>query len=121
MSVKKAVIPIAGLGTRFLPVTKAVPKELLPIVDKPILLFIVEEAYRAGIEEIILIQGRGKEAIPNFFDTSFELEETLERTGRLHLLKDVVELRNKMKFVTVRQQKALGLGHAIHTAQVVVE
>jgi UTP--glucose-1-phosphate uridylyltransferase len=119
--IKKAVIPIAGLGTRFLPVTKTVPKELLPIVDKPILLFIVEEAYRAGIEEIVLIQGRGKEAIPNFFDTSFELEDVLEKSGRMHLLKDVVELRSKIKFVTVRQQKALGLGHAIFTAQVVVD
>jgi len=121
MKVKKAVIPIAGLGTRFLPVTKTVPKELLPIVDKPILLFIAEEAYRAGIEEIVLVQGRGKGAIPDFFDTSFELEEALERTGRMHLLKDVVEIRSNVKFVTVRQQKALGLGHAIFTAKVVIE
>jgi UTP--glucose-1-phosphate uridylyltransferase len=119
--IKKAVIPIAGLGTRFLPVTKTIPKELLPIVDKPILLFIAEEAYRAGIEEIILVQGRNKEAIPNFFDTSYELEEVLERSNRMHLLKDVLEIRSNIKFVTVRQQKALGLGHAISTAQVVVE
>lgn len=118
--VKKAVIPIAGLGTRFLPVTKTVPKELLPIVEKPILLFIVEEAYRAGIEEIILVQGRNKEAIPNFFDTSFELEEKLKQSGRMDLLKDVVELRTKMKFVVIHQQQALGLGHAVLTAKVVV-
>jgi UTP--glucose-1-phosphate uridylyltransferase len=118
--IKKAVIPAAGLGIRFLPVTKAVPKELLPIVDKPILLFIVEEAFKAGIEEIVLIQGRGKEAIVNFFDTSFELEETLEKSGRLHLLKDVEEIRSKVKIVTIRQQKALGLGHAVLTARPVI-
>jgi UTP--glucose-1-phosphate uridylyltransferase len=81
----------------------------------------VEEAYRAGIEEIVLVQGRGKEAIPNFFDTSYELEETLERSGRLGLLKDVIELRNKINFVTIRQQKAMGLGHAILVAKPVIE
>lgn len=119
--IKKAVIPVAGLGIRFLPVTKAVPKELLPVVDKPILMFIVEEAYKAGIEEIILIQGRGKDAIVNFFDTSYELEETLEKSGRLHLLDEVLEIRSKVKVVSIRQHKALGLGHAVLTARPVIE
>lgn len=116
--IRKAVIPVAGLGTRFLPVTKTVPKELLPIVDKPILLFIFEEAMRAGIEEIILIQAREKEpTIENFFEVAQELEEALARTGRKHLLNDLQAVRDRLKLVNVRQEKALGLGHAILVAR----
>jgi UTP--glucose-1-phosphate uridylyltransferase len=115
--VRKAVIPVAGLGTRFLPVTKTVPKELLPIVDKPILLFIVEEAVRAGIEEIIFVQGRGKTAIEDFFDTAFELEATLAKSNKLHLLKEIETVREKIKVISIRQQYALGLGHAVYAAR----
>src|SRR5688572_146958 len=83
--VKKAIIPAAGLGTRFLPATKTVPKEMLTIVDAPIIFYVVEEAINAGIEDIVLIQGRNKEAIEDFFDTSYELEDTLHKKGQLHL------------------------------------
>ena len=115
--IRKAVIPVAGLGTRFLPVTKTVPKELLPIVDKPILLFIVEEALAAGMDEIILISGRGKTAIEDFFDTSVELEALLEKTGKSAMLKSLKEIRSRVKVVSIRQKEALGLGHAVLTAQ----
>lgn len=116
-AVRKAVIPVAGLGTRFLPVTKTVPKELLPLVDKPILMFIFEEAMRAGIEEIVLVQGRGKSAIEDFFDISHELELNLKNAGKEDLLREVRELRSKIRVVSVRQQQPLGLGHAVLTAQ----
>ena len=87
MNVKKAVIPVAGLGTRFLPATKTVPKEMLPIVDKPALLYIMEEIVAADISHVVLIAGRGKSAIEDFVDTSYEVEDTLERAGRTELLK----------------------------------
>lgn len=116
--IRKAVIPVAGLGTRFLPVTKTVPKELLPIVDKPILLFIFEEVMRAGIDEVILIQAREKEpTIENFFEVARELEEALARSGRQHLLKDLQKVRDHLKLTNVRQERALGLGHAILVAR----
>jgi UTP--glucose-1-phosphate uridylyltransferase len=117
LKVRKAVIPAAGLGTRFLPATKTIPKEMLPLVDKPTLLYIVEEIVSAGFEEIVFIEGRGKTAIIDFFDTSYEIEDVLEKSGRLDLLRDVIDLRRKIRVLSIRQHKALGLGHAVLTAQ----
>ncbi|MCB0411516.1 MAG: UTP--glucose-1-phosphate uridylyltransferase GalU [Bdellovibrionales bacterium] len=119
-TIKKAVIPVAGLGTRFLPVTKTVPKELLPIVDRPILHFIVEECVRAGIEDIIFITGRGKTAIEDYFDTSFQLETTLSQSKKLDLLDRIVETKKMANIISVRQKEPLGLGHAVSCAQPVV-
>lgn len=118
--VRKAVIPVAGLGTRFLPATKTVPKELLPIVDRPILLYIVEEAVAAGIEQIILVSGRGKGAIEDFFDTSFEVESLLEKTGKTELLNELRRIRSLCEVISIRQKSALGLGHAVGVAKSVV-
>lgn len=117
MKIRKAVIPAAGLGTRFLPATKTIPKEMLPIVDKPTLLYIVEEIVAAGIQELILIAGRGKTAIEDFFDTSYELEDTLEKAGRGDLLKPFQEVVKNLTVVSIRQQQALGLGHAVLCAE----
>jgi UTP--glucose-1-phosphate uridylyltransferase len=114
--IKKAVIPVAGLGTRFLPATKTVPKEMLPIVDRPALLYIVEECARAGIEDVILVAGRNKAAIEDFFDTSYELEDTLSRQNKLDLLKSIQDVKNLVNIISIRQKQAMGLGHAIHTA-----
>ncbi|MCB0348986.1 MAG: UTP--glucose-1-phosphate uridylyltransferase GalU [Bdellovibrionales bacterium] len=119
-SIKKAIIPVAGLGTRFLPATKTVPKELLPIVDKPTIMYIVEEAIEAGIEDIIFIAGRNKEAIEDFFDVSFELEKVLEKDNRTDLLQDLVAIRNKANFISIRQKEPLGLGHAVFCAKPVI-
>lgn len=118
--VKKAIIPAAGLGTRFLPATKTVPKEMLTIVDAPIIFYVVEEAVEAGIEEIILIQGRGKTAIEDFFDRSYELEDRLEKDGRLDLLDRVIRIREKANIISIRQKQPLGLGHAVLCAQSVI-
>jgi UTP--glucose-1-phosphate uridylyltransferase len=120
MTLKKAVIPAAGLGTRFLPATKTVPKELLPIVDKPILLYVVEEAIQAGIEDIIIIAGRNKSAIEDFFDRSYELEDTLYKTGKTELLGLVKEIQEMVQVISIRQKEAKGLGHAVYTAKPVV-
>lgn len=117
MKVKKAVIPAAGLGTRFLPVTKTVPKELLPIVDTPILLYVVQEAVNAGIDEIIIVAGRNKTAIEDFFDRSYELEDTLYKTGKTDLLETVKNIQDMIHIISIRQKEAKGLGHAIHTAK----
>jgi UTP--glucose-1-phosphate uridylyltransferase len=114
MPIKKAVIPAAGLGTRFLPATKTVPKELLPIVDKPILLHVVEEAIEAGIEDLIIIAGRNKNAIEDFFDRSYELEDTLEKTGKTDLLKIVKDIQDMVHIISIRQKAAKGLGHAVY-------
>lgn len=111
--VRKALIPAAGLGTRFLPATKSVPKELLPLVDKPLLLHIAEEICDAGIEQIVMITGRGKGAIEDFFDISYELEDKLRLQSKIHWIDSVEQLRKKMEFVFIRQQEPLGLGHAI--------
>ncbi len=119
-AVKKAVIPAAGLGTRFLPVTKTIPKEMLPIVDTPILLHIVQEAVAAGIEDIVIISGRGKTAIEDFFDSSYELEDTLQKTGKLALLEPIKKIKEMANIISVRQKQALGLGHAVWTAKPVV-
>ncbi|RMG10754.1 MAG: UTP--glucose-1-phosphate uridylyltransferase [Deltaproteobacteria bacterium] len=111
--VKKAIIPAAGLGTRFLPATKAVPKELLPIVDVPTLQYIVEEAVASGIEQVILVNGRGKGAIEDHFDISYELEDVLRKRGKKELLEQVHHIAQMVKLVSVRQKEPLGLGHAV--------
>jgi UTP--glucose-1-phosphate uridylyltransferase len=118
--VKKAVIPVAGLGTRFLPATKAVPKEMLPIVDKPTLQYIVEEAFAAGIEHVVLVQGRYKGCIEDHFDTSYELEDTLlkrNKTAELEILRDLAKLG---VVTSVRQKAPLGLGHAVLCAYPII-
>jgi UTP--glucose-1-phosphate uridylyltransferase len=117
MKIRKAVIPVAGLGTRFLPATKTIPKEMLPIVDRPILLYIMEEIVAAGISEVVLIAGRGKSAIEDFFDTSYEVEDTLEKSGRTELLQPVHEIIKQLRVVSIRQHVALGLGHAVLCAE----
>ncbi len=111
--IRKAVIPAAGLGTRFLPATKTVPKEMLPIIDKPIILFIVEEAVRAGIEDIVLIAGRHKTAIEDFFDCSYELQDTLVKQGKIAWLEQLLHIQKLANIISVRQKQALGLGHAV--------
>lgn len=119
-SVKKAVIPAAGLGTRFFPATKTIPKEMLPIVDKPTILYVIEEAMQAGIEDIILIQGRGKTAIEDFFDVSYELEDRLLKDGKKDILESLHRIRNQVNIISIRQKAALGLGHAVRCAKPVV-
>ncbi len=118
--IRKAVFPAAGFGTRFLPVTKSQPKEMLPIVDKPVIQYLVEEAVAAGIEEIIIVTGRGKRSIEDHFDYSFELEHTLVEKGKHSLLKEVRDIANLANFVYVRQPMPLGDGHAILCAKEVV-
>ncbi|MFN7263062.1 MAG: UTP--glucose-1-phosphate uridylyltransferase, partial [Pseudobdellovibrionaceae bacterium] len=118
--VKKAIIPAAGLGTRFLPATKTVPKEMLTIVDAPIIFYVVEEAIRAGIEDIVLIQGRGKTAIEDFFDTSYELEDKLQKDGKIHLFERLVKIREMANIISIRQKQPLGLGHAVLCGEKVV-
>jgi len=120
MKVKKAVIPAAGFGTRFLPATKVVPKELLPIVDKPTIQYIMEEVVAAGIEEVILITGRDKGSIEDHFDTSTELENHLRKKGRKDLLQMVQAISDMVTLVSVRQKEPLGLGHAILCAKKIV-
>jgi UTP--glucose-1-phosphate uridylyltransferase len=119
-AVRKAVFPAAGLGTRFLPATKAQPKEMLPLVDKPIIQYGVEEAVAAGCDQIIIITGRGKSAIEDHFDVSYELETMLEQKGKLDLLKIVRQISDMIYVAYVRQKEALGLGHAILTARELV-
>src|SRR5436190_3219862 len=118
--VRKAVFPAAGLGTRFLPATKAQPKEMLPIVDKPIIQYGVEEALNSGVQNIIMVTGRGKSAIEDHFDVSFELEDMLEKRSKHDLLKVVREISDLINVSYVRQKKALGLGHAVLCAQELV-
>jgi len=119
-TVKKAIIPAAGLGTRFLPATKTVPKEMLTIVDAPIIFYVVEEAINAGIEDIVLIQGRGKTAIEDFFDTSYELEDRLAKDGKMQLLERLKRTREMANIISVRQKHPLGLGHAVLCGQSVI-
>jgi UTP--glucose-1-phosphate uridylyltransferase len=114
--IKKAIFPVAGFGTRFLPATKAQPKEMLMIVDKPVIQYLVEEVVRAGIEEVIFVTGRGKRAIEDHFDYSFELEKTLVEKNKLDLVKKVQEIENLAKFSYVRQPIPLGDGHAVNCA-----
>src|SRR5690625_1757608 len=115
--IRKAVIPAAGLGTRFLPATKAQPKEMLPIVDKPTIQYIIEEAVASGIEDILIITGRGKRAIEDHFDKSVELEVALEEKGQDELLEQVREISDLAAIHYVRQKEPLGLGHAISCAR----
>ena len=116
--VKKAVFPVAGLGTRFLPATKAMPKEMLPIVDKPLIQYAVEEARDAGIEEIIFVTGRGKAVLLDHFDHSFELEQMLKERGKADALSEVQDVMSKPGQITAtRQQRPLGLGHAVWCAR----
>jgi len=120
MRITKAVFPAAGFGTRFLPVTKSQPKEMLPIVDKPVIQYLVEEAVAAGIKEIIIVTGRGKRSIEDHFDYSFELEHTLVEKGKHSLLKEVRAVSKLAKFIYVRQPMPLGDGHAILCAKEVL-
>jgi UTP--glucose-1-phosphate uridylyltransferase len=117
MKVKKAIIPAAGLGTRFLPATKAMPKEMLPIVDKPTIQYIVEEAIESGIEDIIIVTGKGKRAIEDHFDHSFELEQTLLDKGKFDLLSEVQKSSKLVDIHYIRQKEPKGLGHAIWCAR----
>jgi UTP--glucose-1-phosphate uridylyltransferase len=120
MRVRKAVFPAAGLGTRFLPATKAQPKEMLPLVDKPIIQYGVEEALAAGCDQIIMITGRGKQAIEDHFDVSYELEKMLVERGKTDLLQIVRQISDMIHVAYVRQKEALGLGHAVLTARELV-
>ena len=115
--IRKAVIPVAGLGTRFLPATKAQPKEMLPLVDKPVIQHVVEEAIRAGVEHLVLVTGRGKQAIENHFDVAYELEDTLRRRGKQSDLEQVQGITHLAQFAYVRQGEPLGLGHAVLCAR----
>jgi UTP--glucose-1-phosphate uridylyltransferase len=118
--VRKAVLPAAGLGTRFLPATKAQPKEMLPVVDKPLIQYVVEECVASGIENIIIVTGRGKNAIEDHFDSSPELESFLEEKGKLDLAKLVHDIGNMVHFSYTRQKEPLGLGHAVLVAKELV-
>ncbi len=120
MKVRKAVFPAAGLGTRFLPATKAQPKEMLPIVDKPIIQYGVEEALAAGCDQIIIVTGRGKQAIEDHFDVSYELEKMLEERKKTDLLQIVRQISDMIHVAYVRQKEALGLGHAVLMARELV-
>src|SRR5881409_1361277 len=120
MKVRKAVFPAAGLGTRFLPATKAQPKEMLPIVDKPIIQYGVEEAMASGCDQILIITGRGKQSIEDHFDVSYELEKMLEERRKTDLLKIVRNISDMMHVAYVRQKEALGLGHAVLMARELV-
>lgn len=120
MKVRKAVIPAAGLGTRFLPATKAMPKEMLPIVDKPTIQYIIEEAIASGIEEILIITGKSKRAIEDHFDRSVELENELEKKNNQELLELVKDISDMVDIHYIRQKEAKGLGHAIYCAKTFV-
>ena len=120
MRIRKAVLPAAGLGTRFLPATKAQPKEMLPIVDKPTIQYVVEEAAASGIEHIIIVTGRGKNAIEDHFDRSLELQIALERKGNDGQLKEIQRISELASFYYVRQKEPLGLGHAILVTRALV-
>ena len=117
MDIVKAVFPVGGLGTRFLPATKASPKEMLPLVDKPLIQYVVEEAHLSGITDAIFVTGRGKRAIEDHFDTIFELEHTLDKKGNRKLLEEVRKITQLANFSYVRQGEPLGLGHAILCAR----
>ncbi|OGR23594.1 MAG: UTP--glucose-1-phosphate uridylyltransferase [Desulfuromonadaceae bacterium GWB2_53_15] len=117
MKVKKAIFPVAGMGTRFLPATKSSPKEMLPLIDKPLVQYVVEEAVESGIEQILFVTGRGKRAIEDHFDISIELETHLLEKGKNKTLRAVREIADLLDIFYVRQKKALGLGHAILCAK----
>lgn len=121
MKIKKAVIPVAGLGTRFLPATKVIPKEMLPIVDKPCIQYIIEEAVNSGIEEIIIVSKKGKQSIEDHFDIAYELECTLKERKKLKVIQELNRIEKLAKFVYVRQDRPLGDGHAILCAYELVK
>ena len=119
--IKKAILPVAGLGTRFLPASKSIPKEMVTVVDRPAIEYVVKEALEAGIEEIILVTHSSKASIENYFDRNFELETTLENKKKFDLLKEITEiLPNNVSVISVRQPQPLGLGHAVLCAKAVV-
>ncbi len=121
MSIKKAILPVAGLGTRFLPASKSIPKEMVTVVDRPAIEYVVKEAVAAGIEQIILVTHSSKASIENYFDRNFELETTLENKKKIDLLKEITEiLPPHVSVISVRQPQALGLGHAVLCAKAVV-
>src|SRR5450755_3793340 len=120
MKVRKAVIPAAGMGTRFLPATKAQPKEMLALVDKPIIQYGVEEALAAGCDQVIIVTSRGKQSMEDHFDASYELEKTLEDRGKTELLRMVRQISDMVHVAYVRQKEALGLGHAVLTTRELV-
>ncbi|MBC7197190.1 MAG: UTP--glucose-1-phosphate uridylyltransferase GalU [Deferribacterales bacterium] len=120
MVIKRAVIPVAGFGTRMLPITKAVPKEMIALVDKPIIHYAVQEAIEAGITDIIFITSKSKSAIEDYFDRFFELENALKVSGKENLLQEIVDITEKCKIVSVRQKEQKGLGHAILQAESIV-
>lgn len=120
MDIKKAVVPVAGLGTRFLPATKAIPKEMLTIVDRPTIQYIVEEVVASGIKEVVLVTASGKSAIENHFDYSFELETFLAQKGKLDLLREVRHISRLIDVVSIRQKEPLGLGHAVMVTENVI-
>ncbi len=117
MKIRKAVFPVAGLGTRFLPATKSSPKEMLPLIDKPLVQYVVEEAVASGIEQILFVTGRGKRAIEDHFDISVELENHLQEKGKKRVLREMREIGDMVNIFYVRQKQALGLGHAILCAK----
>jgi UTP--glucose-1-phosphate uridylyltransferase len=120
MKVRKAVFPAAGLGTRFLPATKVIPKEMLPLVDKPVIQYGVEEALAAGCDQIIFVTGRGKQTMEDHFDVSYELEKTLADRGKTELLEIARRISHLVRVASIRQKEALGLGHAVLTARELV-
>lgn len=120
MEVRKAVLPVAGWGTRFLPATKAMPKEMFPIIDKPVIQFIVEECLDAGIENIVFVTGRHKRPIEHHFDINTDLEKHLENAGKTELLKNIMEISRITNPIYIRQKEQLGLGHAVLVAEPVV-
>jgi UTP--glucose-1-phosphate uridylyltransferase len=121
MTVRHAIFPVAGLGTRFLPATKALPKEMLPVVDKPLMQYAVEEAYAAGVREMVFVTSRHKRAIEDHFDRTFELEDALEKAGKAALLEAVRAVKpDDMECIFVRQPQALGLGHAVLCGRAIV-
>lgn len=120
MTIRKAVLPAAGLGTRFLPATKASPKEMLPLVDKPLIQYVIEESVGAGITDVVIVTGRGKTAIEDHFDVSFELEHFLEDKGKRAELEIVRKISDLVNVSYVRQKEALGLGHAVSVAEPIV-
>lgn len=121
MRVRKAVIPAAGLGTRLLPITKSMPKEMLPIIDKPVIHYVVEEAIKSGIDDILVITGKGKRAIEDYFDRNFELEYYLKEKGKEHMLREVEWIGDMVDIYYIRQKKPLGLGNAILYAEKHIE
>lgn len=120
MKVRKAVIPVAGLGTRFLPATKAIPKEMLTVVDRPTIQYIVEEVVSSGIEQVIFVTSEGKSAIENHFDYNFQLDSVLQAKHKTELSRELDSISNLIDIISVRQKKPLGLGHAIWTARHVI-